>query len=163
MMPRRVPMEVRLRPQSLPTGFHLRPVREADREDLAILLYAAYRGTVDDEGETLADALAEIERLFAGDYGEFLSDCSFVFEEGEFITSASLITWWPPHDAPLVAFTMTRPEARRTGQATRLLKASMNALLDRGYDRLTLIVTDGNVEAQRLYARLGFRELRSDP
>jgi ribosomal protein S18 acetylase RimI-like enzyme len=32
----------------------------------------------------------------------------------------------------------------------------MNALLGAGYSRLTLVVTDGNEPAQRLYASLGF-------
>ena len=133
-----------------------------DVEDLAILLYAAYRGTIDDEGETFTDALGEIRELLDGSYGEFLPDCSFVVEEREFLVSASLITWWEPHGAPLVAFTMTRPEARNRGLATRVLNASMSALLDHGHDRLTLVVTEGNAPAQRLYASLGFRPMSAD-
>ncbi|GEM_PF-1157760 len=46
--------------------------------------------------------------------------------------------------------------------AGSLLKKSMNALLDRGYDRLTLIVTEGNASAQHLYASLGFRPIPDD-
>ena len=56
---------------------------------------------------------------------------------------------------------MTRPEAQGRGLAGSLLRMSMNALLDRGYERLTLIVTDGNTPAQRLYASLGFRPIPS--
>ena len=156
---RRIPMEVRLTRRSVDRGVPRRMVHENDREDLAILLYAAYRGTIDDDGETFADALAEIDKVFAGEYGEFLPECSFVIEEGEFLASASLITWWEPHDAPLVAFTMTRPDARGRGLARTLLKESMNALLERGDDRLTLIVTDGNEPAQAFYQDLGFREI----
>ena len=40
----------------------------------------AYRGTIDDEGETLEDALAEVDRTFAGEYGEFLGAFSRVIE-----------------------------------------------------------------------------------
>jgi len=156
---RRIPMEIRLTRLSVDRKVPRRTVREGDREDLAILLYAAYRGTVDDDGETFADALAEIDKVFAGENGTFLPDCSFVIQEGEFLASASLITWWEPHNAPLVAFTMTRPDARGRGLARSLLKESMNALLDRGDDRLTLIVTDGNEPAQALYRTLGFREI----
>jgi ribosomal protein S18 acetylase RimI-like enzyme len=159
MTHRRVPMEIALVRQSIDGQAACRNPRPADELDLAILLYAAYRGTIDDEGGTFADARAEVEGLLAGTYGEFLSACSFVVEEGEFLVSASLITWWEPHGAPLVAFTMTRPEARNRGLARRVLKASMNALLDRGHDRLTLVVTDGNAPAQHLYASLGFREI----
>jgi len=35
----------------------------------------------------------------------------------------------------------------------------VNALLDRGDNRLTLIVTDGNEPAEALYQELGFREI----
>ena len=67
--------------------------------------------------------------MFDNGYGEFLPDCSFLVAEGEFLTSASLITWWAPHDAPLVAFTMTRPEAQGRGLAGSLLRMSMNLSL----------------------------------
>ena len=161
MNSRRIPMELRLRPQTLPGDLPIRGVCDEDKQDLAILLYSAYRGTIEDEGETFSDALAEIGKVFADSYGGFLSDCSFVIQEGEFLASACLVTWWEPHDAPLVVFTMTRPEAQGRGMARELMKASMNALLDRGYERLTLIVTDGNTPAQRLYASLGFRPIPS--
>ena len=157
----RIPMEVRLTRHQAGASAIGRNPREDEKDDLAILLYAAYRGTIDDEGGTFADARAEIERLFDGVHGQFLGNCSFVVEEGEFLASASLITWWEPHDAPLVAFTMTRPEAQARDLARSLLTRSMNALCDAGYDRLTLVVTDGNTPAQRLYRSLGFRTFAS--
>jgi len=159
MSARRIPMELELQRQTPHSNVSYRAVRPTDRQDLAILLYAAYRRTTDDEGETFSDALDEIDKVFDGSYGKFLADCSFVVEEGEFLSSACLVTWWKPHDAPLVVFVMTRPEAQRRGLARALLRASVNALLDGGFERLTLIVTDGNESAQRLYVSLGFREM----
>ena len=163
MSARRIPMELQLRRRTIRSEVPYRAVRVADRQDLAILLYAAYRGTTDDAGGTFADALAEIDKVFDSGYGEFLSDCSFVVAEGEFLSSACLVTWWRPHDAPLVVFAMTRPEAQRRGLARTLLEASINGLLDAGYQRLTLLVTDGNEPAQRLYASLGFRKMAQAP
>ncbi len=156
---KRVPMGLRLTRQEHAASWECRTVRESDREDLAILLYAAFRGTIDDEGETFADALAEIDRTFAGDYGDLLSDCSFVIERGEFLASACLIGRSGPDDVPLVVFSMTRPDAQRQGLARFLLQRSIDALLDRGHKRLTLIFTEGNAPAQRLYASLGFRPI----
>jgi len=158
-MTKRIVMSLPLHRQALEAGTPIRSVKTEDRDELAILLYAAYRGTIDDEGGTYADASQEIDRLFAGAYGEFLPTCSFVIEEGESIASASLLTWWEVHQAPLIAFTMTRPEYRRRGYARLLIQTSMNALLDHGYDRLTLVVTVGNAPAQRLYQTLGFRTM----
>ena len=156
MTRRRVPMELRLTKPPRGESRAFRAVRPSDREDLAILLYAAFRGTVDDEGETFADALAEIDRTFAGGYGALLCDCSFVAEQGGFLLSACLIGLSEPGPVPLVVFSMTRPDARRRGWARFLLQRAIDALVDRGHRRLRLIVTEGNEPAQLLYASLGF-------
>jgi ribosomal protein S18 acetylase RimI-like enzyme len=149
-------MEVTLHPQSIPAEFRSRVVRPEDKEALATLLFAAYRGTIDDEGDSFADALEEIEKTWRGDYGRFLPECSFVVEDGEYLSSACMVSFFEPHAAPLVVFLMTRPEAKRRGLARCLLWRSMNALRDAAFSRLTLVVTDGNEPAQRLYHLLGF-------
>jgi len=161
---RRIPLAVRLErrddvPAERPGGPTPRAVRPDDREALAVLLYAAYRGAIDDEGETFADAVTEIEKTWQGAYGRFLPGCSFVLQEGEFLSSACLVSFFAPHDAPLVVFLMTRPEHKRRGLARLVLERSMNALLSEGYERITLVVTDGNEPAQRLYTSLGFTEI----
>jgi ribosomal protein S18 acetylase RimI-like enzyme len=97
--------------------------------------------------------------VFSGDYGDLLLDCSFVIERGDFLASACLIGLAEPDDAPLVVFSMTRPDAQREGLARSLMRRSIDALLDRGFERLRLIVTEGNAPAQRLYASLGFRPI----
>jgi ribosomal protein S18 acetylase RimI-like enzyme len=163
MMRKRIPMEASLRHQSLPASFRARTVRSEDKDSLAILLLAAYRGSADDEGESFADARSEIEKTWNGDYGRFLPGCSFVVEEGEFLASACLVSYFEPHGAPLVVFLMTRPEAKRRGLARRLLQHAMNALLREGYGRLTLVVTLGNEPAQRLYDSLGFAPIPEPP
>ena len=152
-------MELRLTRLEVASSLNHRPVLTSDREDLAILLYAAFRGTIDDEGETFADAIAEIDKAFAGDYGDLLLDCSFVIERDEFLASACLIGLSEPDGVPLVVFSMTRPDAQRQGLARYLLGQSIDALLDRGYGQLRLVVTEGNAPAQSLYASLGFRPM----
>jgi ribosomal protein S18 acetylase RimI-like enzyme len=153
---KRIVMEMALTPRSLSPDPGSRAVRPDDKEALAILLFAAYRGTIDDEGDSFADALEEIEKTQRGDYGRFLPECSFVMEDGEYIASACLVSFFEPHDAPLVVFLMTRPEAKRRGLARSLLERSMDALRNRGHSRLTLVVTDGNDPALNLYRSLGF-------
>lgn len=69
MRHRRLPMKLALARQPLDAGVTCRNPDVRDKEDLAILLYAAYRGTIDDEGETFADAVAEVDKLFAGPTG----------------------------------------------------------------------------------------------
>ncbi len=156
---KRIHMESRLVRQEDSARHACRTVRLSDRHNLSILLYAAFRGTIDDEGERLADARAEIDRTFTGKYGRLLPDCSFVYQEEELLLSACLISCSEPDRIPLVVFSMTHPQAQRQGLARLLLRRSINALLDRGYKQLQLVVTDGNSPAQHLYASLGFRPI----
>ena len=107
-------MELRLARSAGEASRPCRTVRADDVDSLSVLLYAAFRGTIDDEGESFADALAEIERTFAGGYGKLLTNCSFVAEKGEFLVSACLIGLSEPGPVPLVIFSMTRPDAHVT-------------------------------------------------
>lgn len=161
MTMKRIPMILPLKQQTFVKKWECRTARMSDAPDLAILLYAAFRGAIDDEGEPFADAVREIEKTLAGDYGRLLLDCSFVIEQGELLASACLISWYEPTASPFVVFTMTRPEHKRQGMARFLLKRSINALADQRHSQLTLIVTDGNQPAQNLYASLGFTAIPS--
>ena len=159
---KRIPMSLNLQQQSFDHAWSCRTVRSSDANDLAILLYAAFRGSIDDEGDPFSGAVREIEKTMSGDYGRLVSDCSFVIEDGEFISAACLISWYEPIESPFVVFTMTRPESKGQGLARFLLKKSINALVERGNKSLTLIVTDGNQPAQHLYASLGFKALKDE-
>ena len=126
-----------------------------DQPALAQLMLDAYRGTVDDEGETLAQALIEVERTFDGGYGVFMPQCSKMVEYGARAASATLVTRWGGW--PLVAFAMTAPDYRRQGLARACLVNTMQDLMDSGETRLNLVVTAQNTPAFLLYRTLGFQ------
>jgi ribosomal protein S18 acetylase RimI-like enzyme len=151
---RRLKLIARLGPAPIEDRADTRMASPADRQALANLLLAAYAGTIDDEGETPAEALAEIERTLGGAYGPYLEPCSFLAEVDGRVVAASLITRWA--EAPLVAFVMIDPRFQRRGLGERLLRRSMAALWSQGERELLLFVTEGNTPAQRLYERLGF-------
>ena len=85
---KRIPMSLNLQEQSFKHERPCRTVRTSDSDDLAILLYAAFRGTIDDEGEPFSAAVREIEKTMAGDYGRLIPECSFVIESGAFIAES---------------------------------------------------------------------------
>ncbi len=126
----------------------------ADREALARLLLDAYRGTVDDDGETETDALAAIDAFTAGEFGEVTPGWSEVVERDGRLVAATLVTTW--QGVPLIAFSMTAPQARRQGLARGGLLRAMDRLRTTGEPRLDLVVTVANEPAVRLYAQLGF-------
>jgi GNAT superfamily N-acetyltransferase len=137
----------------------IRTLVDLDEEALARLMFDAYRGTIDDEGQSFEDAKAEVRRTFDGGYGEMIWDASFVAAErdGAGFDSASVVTLW--RGSPLLAFSMTQPAAQRRGLAFLAIAASMRALAARGHSKLSLVVTCGNTRAERLYEKLGFRDI----
>lgn len=137
-----------------------RAVSGEDIPALGRLMLDAYRGTIDDEGETLDDAVAEIRGTIDGQYGPFLRDCSFAVEENEDLVAACLVTWSKTLKAPFLGYCITRPDHQNRGLGVFLVKTSINALVARGHRDLYLVVTEGNAPALHLYEKMGFRAVR---
>ena len=135
----------------------MRQVRSQDAEALGRLMHDAYRGTVDDDGESLEQSVAEVREALGGKYGEFLPGCSFVILDGGSPASATLVTVW--EGRPLLAFVMTDPDHKGRGMGAFLVQWTIDALLDQGYGELDLFVTRTNDPAVRIYERLGFRDV----
>jgi GNAT superfamily N-acetyltransferase len=136
-----------------------RPPGPADAESLAALFHAAWRGTVDDEGETLADWRARVAQYVAGDFGMPMWSVSEVSTEQESaggeLQSAVLVGLW--QQQPLVLFVATRPARRRQGLARAALTRTLNRLADGDEPFVRLVLTEGNTAAMGLYESLGFR------
>lgn len=139
----------------------------SDAAALARLMLDSYAGTIDDSGETLQDAVGEVAKLLAGDFGAFDAAASLVVERdaaaGPTLASATLITRnTGTMKGPIgvgeafLAFSMTAPAFKRQGLARAGLVAAMSRLRDHGEARLHLVVTRANVPALRLYESLGF-------
>jgi RimJ/RimL family protein N-acetyltransferase len=127
----------------------------ADADALAALMVEAYRGTIDDEGETPNDAREVVQDLFDGDFGALQWAVSEVAERDGRLVAATLITRW--ENRPFVAFTMTAPGQQRQGLARAGLVRASNRLAAAGETVLRLMVTQGNTRAEALYESLGFR------
>ncbi|MEE2888874.1 MAG: GNAT family N-acetyltransferase [Planctomycetota bacterium] len=134
-------------------------VTSSHQAKLARLMWAAYQGTVDYDGETLEEATKEIEHTFEGGYGALLSDCSFVIsdESDQLLISAILITLY--QDAPLLAFSMTHPDYKRQGYGRILVREAMAALTEAEYSEVYLSVNCANEPALGLYRSFGFRDV----
>lgn len=147
-------MRLALTPRRIARIKGTRAPSAGDREALADLMLDAYRGTIDDEDETLEDAIAEVDRTFAGEYGDFLGVCSRVVEREQQLASACLITLF--EGKPWLSVSMTRPRWKRHGFARGLLNESLNLLAAARYQEIGLIVTEGNSATEALYRSLGF-------
>lgn len=139
---------------TIPADVLIRPPAAGDAEGLARLMLDAYRGSVDDAGETLEDARSEIRLLTTGRYGRFDPDASEVAIHEGTPVAATLLTHY--EGAPMLAFSLTLPAWRRRGLARGGILRAVRRLRDAGYDSLSLAVTVGNAPAVRLYESLGF-------
>ena len=132
-----------------------RPVRPGDGTALGLLAYAAYRGSVDDNGEHEAWHVADLTAALEDEYGRLMTPVSRAVPAGDALVAAAIFTWWD--DLPLLAFCLTHPDHRGQGLATRLIAHAARELAADGHDAMHLAVTETN-PARALYERLGFRE-----
>ena len=130
-----------------------RPPADDDRRAIADLLLDAYRGTIDDEGETDDDALAAADHSLA----IVDRDASVVLTEDERIVALSFVITLDgrPYIDPVV----TTAARKGRGLGSSVVAASLQRLHDRGLDEVGAVITDGNTPSERLFTALGFERI----
>ncbi|MBX9721485.1 MAG: GNAT family N-acetyltransferase [Candidatus Obscuribacterales bacterium] len=128
----------------------------AQAEQFGELLYASYKGTVDDEGETLEESKQEAKESLDGKYGPAIWEASFAISANNMLASACLVI---DRQGPFMAYVVTSPQFQGKGLAKELIFHSLNALHLRADKNLTLVVTATNTPALALYRKLGFQEM----
>lgn len=125
-----------------------------DAEALAALMLDAYRGSIDDDGETLTEALAEVRGYFARP--AWLAT-SALGRTGAGVAGACLVEWWPAVGAPLIGYVMTAARWKGRGVARALLQNSLASLAAAGQVEVWAVITAGNTASETLFQRAGFR------
>jgi predicted GNAT family acetyltransferase len=154
-MKTRYVMQLDLRSRLEQPAHAARNPRLEERELLAHLMLAAYRDAADDEGETIAEALQEVDNVLVSADRPFIPEASFVIDVDAALASASLVSLF--RGAPLISHVMTHPHYKRRGLGASALLSSANALREQGWSSLSLYVTDSNAPALALYRKLGFQ------
>lgn len=131
-----------------------RAVATSDRDGLARLLLDAYRGTIDDEGESLDDAFDAIDEYFE----LLVAPHSFVGEgdTGELAAMSLVVVVDGLHYIDPVAVSAS---AKRRGLGRAMVATSLASLAAAGIDVVGATITDGNVASERLFAALGFERV----
>lgn len=142
-----------LKQQTLPDGMHFEELVATDTQ-LAELLYRSFHDTVDDEGESMAEWLDEVQATFAGKYGEIITPLTFKLchEDkaiGAFITSNF-------REIPLILYVVIHPDYRGQQLSKALLRQGIAIAEKEGLESLYLTVTLKNVAAYQLYQKVGF-------
>lgn len=130
----------------------------ADQQILAELMLDSYRGTIDDDGETIDDAIREVASYFSHqDSGWF--DCSWLaFIENDLVC-ASLVGFWKDRNSPIISYVMTASQWKGKHLATAGVARSLQSLAENGYTKVYAVITDGNVPSEKIFGRLGFERI----
>lgn len=150
----RYTMRAHLKKIPVEPKFEARELTLADSEELGRLMHAAYHGSIDDEGETPEQFIAEARATLEGKWGEYVQDASFLIVSEGRALSVTVVTMWKSE--PLLAYSVTDPAYQGRGMGSYLIRRTMNALEARGLPHLDLGVTVGNAAAEHLYRKLGF-------
>jgi GNAT superfamily N-acetyltransferase len=126
------------------------PPTEHDRDSLAALLLGAYRDTVDDEGEDLADAYVAIDEYWS----RIVRNHSFVVREHAAIVAFSFVL--VVNELHYIDPIAVAPARRRSGLGRDTVLLSLASLARAGVSEVGATITDGNLPSERLFARLGF-------
>lgn len=142
------------------TGFELRPASPTDASALAELMIGAYRGTIDYDGESLADAAREVETYLVGKRGgqALLNESRLAFD-GNQLVGACLVAYWRERQTPLIAYIMTHARWKNQGLGKQMVSAVLEALQEEGHHQVRAVITEGNIPSERLFGRLGFARL----
>ena len=148
-------------------GFQFEPwERKHDREAAEVILNA-YRGHIDaqinDQYGSLAGATHLVENIVRQrGCGELLPEASLVavHRATQKLAGVLAVTSVRAHTAHIPQIAVAR-EFQGMNLGTKLLEMSFLAAARRGYEEITLSVTEMNSGAVRLYHRLGFQTLRT--
>jgi hypothetical protein len=93
-------------------------------------MLAAYRGAADDEGETIAEALHEVDNVLVSTDRPFMPEASFVIEVDTALAAASLISLF--RGTPLVTHVMTHARYNAVAWVSRRFSARPTRCANKG-------------------------------
>jgi RimJ/RimL family protein N-acetyltransferase len=147
-------------PARLLIGAHFRPVQSADLVPLAELMLDAYRDTVDYEGESLPEAVREVEHYFSpAAENPALLGPSVMVVDGESVLCACLMKFWRHRSCPLVGYVICRAEHKGHGLATSALHETLRLLRQARYGKVRAVITEGNAPSERLFLAARFERV----
>jgi len=139
------------------SGSETRPLGPTDRDAVARLMLDAYIGTIDYEGETIAEALDEVDSWLKG--SPLLEHSYGAVVDGRLVSAVLAMTL---DEAPFIRSVMTDPGHKASGLGRIVTAASLKSMESAGYQRVVFYITEGNTPSERLFSSLGAHPI-TDP
>jgi GNAT superfamily N-acetyltransferase len=153
----RIKMMCKLEKQQISTNYQLKPITPQDITKVATTMLEAYKGTLDQQEDTLQEVILEVEKIINDGYGPFIAEASYWIEINNEAAAVICINLW--NEKPLITEIYTGRKFLHQGMASTLIRKSMNTLKRMGYDEIILYVTAENSDALQLYEKLGFMQV----
>lgn len=149
-------MTCKLEKQLISTTYQVNSITQKDITKIAAAMFEAYEGTVDQQEETVEEAILEVEKIINDGYGPFIAEASYWIEMEDEAAAVICINLWD--EKPLITEIYTGKKFLHQGMASTLIRKSMDTLNHMGYDEIILNVTAENSNALHLYEKLGFKQ-----
>lgn len=149
-------MTCKLEKQLISTTYQVNSITQKDITKIAAAMFEAYEGTVDQQEETVEEAILEVEKIINDGYGPFIAEASYWIEMEDEAAAVICINLWD--EKPLITEIYTGKKFLHQGMASTLIRKSMDTLNHMGYDEIILNVTAENSNALHLYGKLGFKQ-----
>jgi hypothetical protein len=124
---------------------------------LSKLMYDSYEKGLEPKLPTIGEADATLRQIFAGTYGDYVAEASFMSSSSLNTVSACFVTLTSKEEARIAAL-FTHPLYRARGFATIEVAMSMNRLTKLTVKRLAVFVGERNDVSLRMFAKLGFKQ-----
>ena len=144
--------------------FQLRAAMASDVNALSELMIDAYQGTIDYAGESLEDAMSELQAYLKGRCGgPPLLERSCLAFAGPTLAGACLPSDWDIRPSAFIPYIMTRAKWKNLGVAQQVLRTVLHGLREDGHREVRTIITIGNTPSEKVFARMGFKEAPEPP
>ena len=150
----RMKMTCKLGAQEIDSQHLVKRITPNDTLKIAQTMLQSYMGTVDQQEETLDEALEEVAKILNDGYGPYIKNASFFIEKNNEACAVICINLW--ENKPLITEIFVGKSYVNQGLASTLIKRSMHELFLMGHEEIVLYVTVKNVSAVKLYEKLGF-------
>ncbi|MBM7050456.1 MULTISPECIES: GNAT family N-acetyltransferase [unclassified Rothia (in: high G+C Gram-positive bacteria)] len=137
-----------------------RPAQVEDAPSLARLYFASYESN---DLWSQEQAQEKIEKIIAGEFGEFYAEASpvVVDDNGQIVAAALTLKnrndMVGPDNTPTIYELFTASSRRREGLAEQLIAATSEVLNKSGHEEFFVHIDEGNAAALALYLTLDFR------
>lgn len=109
----RINMSCKLEAQQVSSNSQLKQITQHDVTKVATTMLEAYEGTVDQQEETLEQAILEVEKIIKNRCGAFISEASFWIEMNDEAAAVICINLW--NGTPLITEILYREKISSSG------------------------------------------------